>query len=200
MGTPCGSLNAGLDLNCNNLITSGTDNNLLLISKENWDDAVAGGTITFDATTNNLITDCVLSSSGKQGYLFETGREQVKPKVAMEIKNGFRLHKQEVEFPIQKLDAASEKVLDDLSNILVVASYKNTFHGTTGDAKYKVLGVESGLILSKREIESDGDFGGWIIGLSSGEKALESVGQYSLYKTDEATTDGIYAALQVATT
>ena len=193
----CGSLSAGIARNCSKPITSGTDLDVLLIPKSDWDLAVAAGKITFDATTGNLITDIVLTA-GKQGYLFETGLEMVKPKITAELKNGITFYKQELEFPASGLDAVSEKTLDDLKEIPVVSVYKNTFHGIAGETKYKVLGVDSGLRLTKREIDPNGDFAGWIVGLSSRDNALESVGQYSLYKTDEATTDGVYAALQVA--
>ena len=192
----CGTLSAGIDIDCNHLITSGTGANLLLIKKTEWDAAVALTKITFDATTDNLITDCVLDT-GKKGYLFQTNEEQIKPKISEVIKNGAHLTKQEIDFVASKLDAASEKILDDLKETPVVAIYINSFHGTAGETKYKVLGVESGLRVVKRELDPMGEWAGWVIGLASRDLALESKGQYSLYKTDEATTDAIYAALQV---
>ena len=193
----CGGLLAGIDKNCDRPITSGTGADLLLISKTDWDEAVALGKITFDATTGNLITDCVLNT-GKLGYLFESNEEQIKPKITEVIKNGAHMYKQELDFVASKLDASSEKVLDDMRDTAVVAIYTNLFKGTAGETKYKVLGVDSGLKVAKREIDPTAEWAGWTIGLASRDTALESKGQYTLYKTDEATTDAVYAALQVA--
>lgn len=191
----CGNLTAGLGKNCDKPISSGTNGDLLLMTKADFDLAVANGTITFDATTPNLITALVLST-GKQGFLFEGTDDQVKPKIEVVIKNGLTLYKQEIVFNSNMLDAESEKVLDSFQDTKVVAIYKNSFHGIAGETKYKVLGVDSGLILTARALEPLGEFAGWVITLSSKENALEAHGQYSFYHTDEATTDTEYLALQ----
>ena len=73
----CGALAAGNTIDCDYKQYGGTEPNVLLIKKIEWDEAVTGGTITFDGTSANLIDACVLGT-GDKGYLFESFQNSVK--------------------------------------------------------------------------------------------------------------------------
>jgi len=194
----CGSLTADINKACATQITEGNEADILLILKSDWDVAVAEESISFDATSENLI-DAIVLAVGKEGFIIETNEGQIKPKIETVIKNGAHLWKQTVEFAVPLLDAATEKAVNDLNEQRVVAIYKNKFHGTDGETKYKVLGVDSGLKVATATLEGNAEFAGWIITLANEDDGLEMHNQYSLYKTSEVVTDAIYTALQTPT-
>lgn len=196
----CGTLAAGNAIDCDNLPSGGTEPNILLIKKTEWDLAKVSGTVTFDGTTPNLITDLVLDS-GDKGYLFEGFQNSVKPLfTTINRASGIR-YKQTIDYVVPGGKAEVDKLIKDSGNERYVVIYKNLFKDEDGEGKYKVLGVEAGLKRPEGGAEKDAfsDVDGvWMCKLESEEFALESTPMYTLYKTSEAVTDAIFVALQSA--
>ena len=198
MENNCGTLAAGINLNCTYLAQGGVEPNILLIKKTEWDLAVTASTITFDVTTANLITAIVLTT-GDQGYYFEGYPMQVKPIITgVKRASGYR-YKQSIDFVIDGSLAANEKILRDMGDERYVVIYINSWSNTGGTGKYKVLGVKSGLKRPEggAELDKYNDIDGmWVVKLASEDHALESVAEYTYYTTSEAVTDAAFLALQ----
>jgi len=198
MTTKCGGINEGAYIDCDFLPRGGTLGDLMLIKKDEWDLAVKNGTITFDATTKNLITSIVLTT-GDQGYVFEHFEDMVRPVITMLRRPTGARYKQTVDYSVLGKTAEDEKIIKDMGDERYVAIYQNKFGGNDGDQQYKVLGVETGLRRPEGGAELDlynEQDGTWILKIESDDEALETTPQYTFYNTDGATTDAQFVTLQ----
>jgi len=200
MDPNCGALAVGIAVDCDYLPIGGTEPNILLITKTEWDLAVTNATITFDGTSPNLI-DALVLTQGDKGYLIEGYENQTKPIVTgIKRASGYR-YKQTIDFLAIGGKAAIEKIVKDMGNQRFVVIYKNLFRDEGGEGKYKVFGVEAGLKRPEggAELDKYNDVDGvWMLKLESEEFALESTPEYSFYDTDEATSDAVFVTLQSA--
>lgn len=197
MDPNCGGLSAGNEIDCDYKQFGGTEPNVLLIKKTEWDLALTAATITI---TTSMCTAIVLTT-GDQGYLFESYPDSVKGlSTSVKRASGTR-YKQSLEFVITGGLAAVDDIVDTIGDERYVAIYINTFVDDGGGGKYKVMGVDAGLRIPDGGITKDthGDNdGAWLVKLESPDSGLESKPLYTFYTTDEATTDAAFVVLQSA--
>jgi len=193
----CGGLAAGNEIDCDYKQHGGTEPNILIINKVDWDLAVTGTTITF---SDSLITAIALTT-GDLGYLFESFPDSVKPVSTSVLKASGLRYKQSIEFVITGGKAAVDAIVDSMVDERYVVIYINTFKDQTGQGKYKVLGVDAGLKIpdggAVKDTHGDND-GAWLMKLENTDLALESVPLYTFWHTSEAVTDDEFVTLQSA--
>jgi hypothetical protein len=199
MSNVCGTLTAGQDADCDYKPVGGVEGEIMLL---NWDevrDAVSGGTITFDSTTDNIIDAFAFAaSSTKQGYIFQGFQDTTRPSIVNAKRAAGNYWIQTVNFVVVGNIGATDKKIELLGNGLYVAIIKNKWHNELGAGKYKIYGMEAGLMMDDGNSSQDpygDDNGVWRINLASPETG-ESTPVYTLFNTSETTTDAIYTALQ----
>jgi len=198
--TLCGSF-ADFTIDCDNLMKGGTEQDIIIVDYDDVRAELAEGTpgITFDGTTKSLVTDFTFTaSSDREGYLIEGSKGTVIGMSEAIDQNSGVGYKHSVEFQIQDNLAASDYIVSQLKNKRIVVIFKNRHKNASGAGKYKILGLESGLVLESSNLNTSENNGVHMLKFSSEEISLEPHPIWSLFDTDEATTDAIWTALQTA--
>lgn len=161
--------------------------------------ATSGAAITFDNTYPNKITKFAFTTaSARKGYKIESVLNQVRPVVnKLDYPTGM-LYSQSIQVMIADNKAETEHFINQWKDKLVVIIYKNQFKNEDGKAKYKVFGLDSGLKLSVHTMDAYANGGAHMLTFASQAEAPEKYSQYTIYDTDEATTDTAMADLLVA--
>lgn len=190
----CSILATGLDASngCNQPI-GGTASDVILM---NYDDINR----TLLVKASGAVTDLILKST-KVAYKFETTEDANTGSFTFAKGRFFGMYDHSVVMRDFVGNKAAHVFLDSLKGARVVAIVENKHRGTNGESKYKIYGLDAGLILTgdtgTTEL-TDGIIGE--ITLASSEMSKEPSRPICLYDTSEVTTDAIIAALLVPAT
>lgn len=188
----CARISANVLFDCDNPLVAGTDDNLFLINKEDWDEAV----ITRNASNNQLIEGIALAT-GDLAYKFEGKNSSVEPMQKLVKQKYAEVYDHEVTFKVFKVNAATKEQLEKMASGKVVAIVSNLFKGASGEAAFEVYGEEIGLEVQELErsladVDTQGAFN---LVLRTPEIAKEAHLPATLYDTDYATTKAIVDGL-----
>lgn len=195
----CGTA-VGYTKDCDFPMHGGTEQEVMLIDFEfvRAELALAAPKITFDTTTLNLITAFTFTpASGRLGYVVESNLNQVKPSsIAVRLNSGL-FFTNALTLHLPDNTAAADSFVKNWSNKRVVAIFKNLSKSEDGAAKYKVIGLDNGLIMGEASQNPYEENGVWVLNFASDENAPEKYPYYTIFKTDEATTDAFWTALKI---
>jgi len=196
----CGGIVSGSVYDCTNPIVGGNNQNLILIDKEIFDRA----TITYDGSTDNLITNILLTEIGDVGYKFEGIRKSLNPQSAFvpsEVANGYD---HQVDFLIFDVDQAQKNNIEKMAYGKQVAIVENTNVAGNGDSVFEVFGTNLGLEVQAGAMRITGDAdtnGAYTISLKTSESAgKEQHLPNSLWAVNFAATKVIVNSLLVPIT
>jgi len=179
----------------------GTESDIMILDYDTVQAELASATpaIVFDGTTANLITQFAFTTaSARKGFLVESNLNQIRPSIASVQKATGVFFAQTCIFQVADNKAATDKFVKEWSNKRVVLIYKNKFKNEDAAGKYKVFGLDNGLVLSAATLAAYENEGAWMLTFASDENTPEKFAQYTIFSTDEATTDAYWTDLQTA--
>lgn len=185
MATICGKITSSITFDCDNPLQAGAEDELVLINKDDYDDAV----VTVDVGNPQLITNIVLPS-GVLAFTYAGKNNSVGPKYEL-IKQTFaEVYNHEINFKVFKVDAATKKELEALAKGTVVAIVRNKHKGADGNSAYEVYGADAGLVLTQnlRDIINQENQGAFDAILKSDENSLEPHMPKTFFDTSFAIT------------
>lgn len=200
MSTNCGTA-VGYTKDCDFPMVQGTESDLIILDYDVVKAELAESTpgITFDATNKNLVTDFTFAAaSTRKGFLVEGNKNTIRPSSTRVEINGVSMFSHSVQFQIPDNLAASDDFVNQWKDKRVVIILKNTFGNENGAGKYKIYGLGNGLRYLEGSLNPYENGAAHMLTFTSDENTPEKVNVWSLYKTSEAVTDAIYAALQIA--
>lgn len=189
----CAKISEDLEFDCDNVLQPGTEDEAVLINKDDWDEASK----TTNMTNAQIIEDIVFAS-GARGYLLEGINNSILPK-SNYIKGRFSgLFNHEVNYYVFSLSSTTKQQLEKKKDGKFVLVVRNKFKGS--DSTFEIYGKDSGLIVPDGGIVRDpGDSetsGAYNIILRSDENSgLEPHLPATLFNTDYATTLAIFNGL-----
>lgn len=185
----CGQISANILIDCNNPMTGGVNDRLILINKVDWDLATLAGTPT-------LITGITLPT-GSVAYQYEGKNNSVEPRAQLVKQRYAEVYDHEVMFKVFKADAATKAQLELLAKGKVVAIIENNYKGASGAAAFEVYGIDTGLYVQdlERTLADVDTQGAFAITLRTSDQSKESHLPATLYDTDYATTKAIVDGL-----
>jgi len=181
----CGSITAGLTIDCANPLQAGAEDELILINRSDWLDAA----ITLNVS-NPQIIEAVVLASGVVGYSYQGKNNSIGPKYEF-IKQTFaEVYNHEINFKVFNVDAVAKEQLEKMAKGSMVAIVNNRFKGTDGDSAYEVYGADAGLVVSQniRDIINQENQGAFDVIIKSDELSLEPHMPKTFFITDLATT------------
>ena len=192
MSPACGLISAGLAPNCNDPLVGGLEVDLILINKDDI------ASYTFNGT-NALIIEAITRVATKVGYKYEGIKFSNSTKSTL-VKGKYQSNfDHELNMVVFNVNGAAKAQLELLAKSLVVAVVRYKYRGTGGDAAFEILGREQGLELMTLERDSaNADTqGAYSLQLKTPAEGKEGHLPAPFYKTDYATTLGLYSALTV---
>jgi hypothetical protein len=188
----CGKLSASIYQDCNNPITGGTKDRLVLM---NFADVQS---YTEDGSNPTLITAITLAS-GTLAYEVEGKNNSNLPMFELQRGKYSEGYNHQVSFIAFKTDAATKKQFEQMAQGRMVAIVERNYKGSGGNSAFEVYGLDSGLIMSegKSDLADADTMGALSIVLKSQEESLEKHLPRALFLTNYATTKAIVDALLV---
>lgn len=188
----CGLISGGIAPDCNNPLVGGLEVELILLNKDDI------ASYTFN-NTNPLVVEAITRVATKVGYYFEGIKFSNSAKATL-VKGKYQSNfDHELNMVVFKVNGDAKKQLELLAKSLVVAVIRYKFRGNAGDSAFEILGREQGLELMTLERDSaNADTqGAYSIQLKTPAEGKEAHLPAPFYKTDYATTLGLYTALTV---
>lgn len=189
----CGSISAGVSLDCNHKLVGGAYATIYLANKEDID----FDSITYNVS-NGLIVEDIAMKAGKFFWPFEGKLSSTEP-AWRSVKGKYdTTFEHEVKFRLFDITGATLKQVQQMAQGDLVAIVRNNFDGTTtGNTRYDILGLGGGLKceLAERVYNSADDNGAITVTLKTQEYARESGPAHRLFITDGATTETLLASL-----
>jgi len=180
----CGGITMGADYDCDNPLTPGVNQRLILIDRDNIED------VTYDITTTTLITDLVLKT-GSQGYSFQGIRQALNPQYQFVPQTVSVGYDHQVDFLVFDISQEQKDNLEimGLGNLVAIVENKNTIGND--NSVFEVYGLKVGLELQTNvRIPADTETGGAfsLSLMTSPNEGKEPKMPQSWWVTDYATT------------
>jgi hypothetical protein len=148
MGSICGTLTAGLALNCNTPLVPGTEDDILLANRSD----ISGFTVD---VSNPMLVTAITMKTDKVFYKFEGQNMSAEPKSRLAATRYTKLYEHELRFKIFANDPATKLIVDKVIKGEVVAIVK------LKDGRYEIYGKEIGLRVTEMERDpNNADTGG----------------------------------------
>ena len=195
----CGVITQGAAFNCDTPIAPGVDERLILVNKDDIDDA----TVTYDMTDTFIISDIVLAAGGKQGWAFEGNRQSNNPQYLFVPQTVAVGYDHQIDFICFDISAAQKENLEKMALGKMVAIVENNRGRGNGDNFFEVYGLEVGLeVITMTRIPSDLETqGAFSISLKTSDNAgKEPKMPPTWLDTDFPTTKALVDLLLVPTT
>lgn len=189
----CGKITAGLSASCSTPIKGGTNDELTLINKDDFDAAA----ITRNVSNPQIIENIVLPS-GTSGYVYQgqlNSNEPVANLVKARYSKGYN---HQVTGKVFDISPVAKAQLELLAKGKVVAIVQNNHRGATGNCAYELYGNDQGLDLSEliRTGNDPDTEGAYSIVLKTDEAiGKESHLPATIFITDFATTKALVDGL-----
>jgi len=191
----CGKITQNYEINCDNPLQGGTNDKMVLINWDDWQDAV----VTADIDNPQLIESIDLPS-GVTGYLVEGKNNSINPKSEMVKQRFAELFKHSIDYLVFKIDAGTKDDLEKKVQGRFVAITWNRYKGDNGETSFEIYGKDAGMVLQvfTRDTNATDNQGAWVLQLATDEFSLEPHLPASLFDTDYTTTKAIFDSLYVA--
>ena len=186
----CGKISANILIDCDNPLTGGVNDRLILVNKDDWDQA------TITPGSGNVIANIVMATAAV-GFKFEGKNNSVEPRQALVKQRYAEVYDHEVTFKVFTADSDTKEQLEKLAKGKVVAIVENNWKGDDGKGAFEAYGVETGLFLQELERTlADADTqGAYNLVLRSSEQSKESHLPATIWSSSYAITKGIVDAL-----
>ena len=152
----CGKIIAGADFDCDNPIAPGVNERLILLNKDDFNDAA----ISFDLTDGFIIQDIIMPT-GTNGFAFEGNRQSLAPQydfIPQTVSVGYD---HTINFLVFDVSAIQKDNLEKMALGKLVAIIENNRGLGNGDNFFEVYGIDVGLeVLTLSRIPSDVETGG----------------------------------------
>ena len=195
MFVSCSSIDADIELDCDDPLSGGVESELLLA---NFDQR---GSITYNPTNPLLITAWTMAAGGAKFWSIQGQLQSLEPKHAM-VKGKYQNQfEHEVGFYVFKIDPATKLQINKMVNGNFIAIVKNNYVGATGNCKHEAYGAGTGMKCEVVE-RNPGDvenLGAFKVLLKTAEYARESRGPATIFITDAAATETLITALKTPT-
>lgn len=190
MAYACGAITAGIELNCEDPLTSGVVATFYIANKDDI------ASITYDPT-NSMLADSITMVATKTFFTFEGQLQSTEPKFNMIKGKYVNQFEHSVGALIFKIDPDTKKQILNMKDGNFVCIVQNNYTGATGNCKYEIYGAGSGLkaeVLERNPNDTE-NLGAFKIELKTQEYAREGKPPVTFFDTDLATTDSAILAL-----
>ena len=195
--TLAAGLTAGAVFDQDNVLRGGAIESIRLF---NFGDLFPDGTVTFDGSLVNMVTDIVLASGGKKAYKYEGFNRSMRPKYEL-VRGALSIsYIHTIDFVVFQIDYATKMELTAMAMGKIVAVVENLDQDDNNP--YEIYGLDAGLelITSVRDINDGDSNGAFVLQLSSNpDGSKEGHMPYTWFKTTLATTQTAVKILDVAT-
>lgn len=188
----CATLSGNILFDCDYPMVAGVNDNLLLLNKETWDNAV----VTRNGVNPQIVEGIVLPT-GEVAYKIEGKNNSVEPTQKLVKQKYSEVFDHEITFKAFKSDAATKKQLENLARGRVVAIVLNNHKGNAGAGAYELYGNDAGLEVQELErLLNDADTqGAYNIILRTPEVSKEAHLPATIFLTSFAATKAIVDGL-----
>jgi len=190
MAMTCGAITAGITLNCNDPLSSGVVAKFYIANKADIASYVV------DPSNPMLVTDITMAA-GKTFFEIEGQLQSTQPLFAMIKGTYVNNFEHTVSFLIFKVDPATKEQILEMKDGNFVCIIENNYTGATGNCKYEIYGLGSGLkaeVIERNPSDAE-TLGAYKIDLKTQEYAREAKPPVALFDTDLATTEALIASL-----
>ena len=195
--TLAAGLTAGAVYDQDNVLRGGAVETSRLI---NFKDLKPKGTVTFDGSNTNLVTDLVLIAGGKKAFKYEGFNRSMRAKYEL-VKSAFSVsYIHTIDFVVFQIDYDTKMELTAMAMGKIIAVVQNL--DTNDDNPYEIYGLDAGLelITSVRDINDADSNGAFVLQLATNsEGSREGHMPRSWFKTTLAATITAVEVLDVAT-
>lgn len=187
----CGGITIGAAFDCDDPITPGVDQRLILVNKEDI------SAVTYDVTLTSLITGITLTAL-KTGFAFQGVRQALNPQYTFVPQTVSVGYDHQVDFMVFDISQAQKDNLEKMAMTKMVAIIEN--RNTTGNSNsvFEVYGLEVGLDMQTNvRIPADNETAGAfsISLMTSPNGGKEPKMPQSWWLTNYATTKALVDAL-----
>lgn len=188
----CSPITAGIVFDCSKTLLAGVKDTIILLPFEDVDKTLS----TIDVTNKSLLTNLVMKAT-KLGYKVDGVNFSNDYDTALakgKYQNDFEHN---ITFRVFSISAVTKDWIEKLGKTRVMVVVTNNVSSGSGADKYEILGWDLGLEVAElTRNQSDGETkGAFVLKLACDETNKESKLPLTVFKTDEATTDTIIAAL-----
>jgi len=185
LATVCGKITKSLDINCDDPLQAGAEDQLILINRDDW----LAAAITYNLANPQIIEDVVLPS-GIVAFSYQGKNNSIGPKYEF-IKQTFaEVYNHEINFKVFNVSPDAKAELEAMAKGSMVGIVNNKYKGTNGNAAYEVYGADAGLIMSQniRDLINQDNQGAFDVIIKSDEQSMEPHMPKTFFNTDLATT------------
>ena len=188
----CTPIAANILFDCDKNLVAGVKDTIILLPFDDVDKTLS----TIDVTNKSMLTNLVMKST-KIGYKVEGVNFSNDFEVSLAKGKYWNEVEQNIMFRIFDISAVTKDWIEKLWKMRVMVVVINNVATGNGAAKYELLGWDLGLEVTElTRNQSDGETkGAYVLKLACDETNKESKLPLTVFKTDEATTDTMIAAL-----
>lgn len=188
----CSPITAGIVFDCSKTLLAGVKDTIILLPFDDVDKTLS----TIDVTNKSLLTNLVMKAT-KPGYKVEGVNFSNDYDTALakgKYQNDFEHN---IMFRVFSISAVTKDWIEKLGKTRVMVVVTNNVSSGSGADKYEILGWDLGLEVAElTRNQSDGETkGAFVLKLACDETNKESKLPLTVFKTDEATTATMIAAL-----
>jgi hypothetical protein len=194
MPNNCGRISANILLNCDYPIVGGVNDRLILMNKDDWDNA----TKSQNASNPQIYENIVLPTSPQAfAYEVEGKNNSIDVKSSLVKARYSDGYSHEIIYRIFNISPEIKEQIEAKAKGRLVAITQNNFKGQTGSAAFEIHGSDIGLELVEAESnKSDAETqGAYVLTLRTPEAFKESHLPATLFITDFATTKAVVDGL-----
>ena len=192
MSQNCTPIAANILFDCAKNLVAGVKDTIILLPFDDVDKTLS----TLDVTNKSLLTNLVMKST-KIGYKVEGVNFSNDFDVSLAKGKYWNEVEQNIVFRIFNISADTKDWIEKLWKMRVMVVVINNVATGNGAAKYELLGWDLGLEVAElTRNQSDAETkGAYVIKLACDETNKETKLPLTVFKTNEATTDSMIAAL-----
>lgn len=149
--------------------------------------------VTYDPA-NSRVVSAIALTTGAQAYKIENFKKEIDAGFDL-VTSDTNIDKfnQYVKFEAWGIDSDTVKVLDELSDLVIIVERKNK--GADGDGAFQIYGLQTGLYKSSDTMRANTASGKRIIELTNQAEEESTVSYHVFFDTDYATSKAAVEAL-----
>ena len=189
----CGGISADNLSNCDNPLQAGTEDEMLVINREDI------ASITVNSTDNVTVEDITLKT-GTKAFIIDGKRNSIAPSFAMVQTGVFKMFDHIVNAKGFDISADAKAEMNNVKEGRYVILTNNFYSGTDGNSKFEIYGITTGLEVTALTRNPNDDTQGAFDITFGTDLNKEPKVPAALFITDEATTNAVWESLKVPAT
>lgn len=192
MAGVCGSISAGILIDCDNPIIGGVKDRLILMNLSDISSVTRN-------VANKQIVEAITKGAGKVGYVYEGQKSSIDAKATL-VQSAYSVgFTHELIFRVFSNSPVVKAQLEAMARGQIVAVVENNYRGVAGNASFEIFGLDAGLTVTALETnKSDQDTqGAYVVTLSTNDKFREPHLPSTLFITDYAASLAVFNGLLV---